>query len=376
MRIGLVTADFWPNVGGVAAHVVELGRALVQAGHEVHVLTRPLGDCTAAESELHGMRVHRPRLPQLRPFCHWMLRRWLRSFHRKSPVDLLHVHGLRPLPATTGLDAPIVFTNHTSGFLQRLDRGPRARRRVARWFGHVRLTLAPSEQLAEATRGLGVHCPVEYIPNGVDPVRFARQGANQRSAWGIRQDETVVLLGRRLVEKNGVVVFAEAAARFVRPGVKLVFAGDGPERSRVESILRRDGLHEAALFLGNVPNPDMPAVYRSANISVLPSFLEATSITGLESMASGLPLVGTKVGGIPALIRDESTGLLVNPGDPVGLAAAIRRLIDDPELRSRLGLAARQRAEREFAWDVIAARTADMYERMLGRECLHRGEAA
>jgi glycosyltransferase involved in cell wall biosynthesis len=93
-------------------------------------------------------------------------------------------------------------------------------------------------------------------------------------------------------------------------------------------------------------------------------------------MASGLPLVGTKVGGIPALIRDESTGLLVNPGDPVGLAAAIRRLIDDPELRSRLGLAARQRAEREFAWDVIAARTADMYERMLGRECLHRGEAA
>ncbi|MCA9861225.1 MAG: glycosyltransferase, partial [Thermomicrobiales bacterium] len=70
MRIGLVTADFWPNVGGVAAHVVELGRALASLGHEVHVLTRPLGECREKCSLLHGMHVHRPRLPQLRPFSH------------------------------------------------------------------------------------------------------------------------------------------------------------------------------------------------------------------------------------------------------------------------------------------------------------------
>ncbi|MFV0444886.1 MAG: glycosyltransferase family 4 protein [Planctomycetaceae bacterium] len=363
MRIGLITADFWPNVGGVAAHVIELGSALAAAGHEVHVLTRPLGDCRSVESDWRGMRVHRPRLPQLRPFCHWMLRRWLRQFCRTAQLDLLHVHGLRPLPATTGLDIPVVFTNHTSGFLKRLERGPRARRRVAHWFDHVALTLAPSEELAAATGSLPVRCPVEYIPNGVDPNRFTPGPATLRGRWGVGTDETVVLLGRRLVEKNGVCVFAEAAGRFIQPGVRIVFAGDGPERHRVEEILRSQQVHHRAVFLGNVPNTDMPDVYRAADVSVLPSFLEATSITGLESMAAGLPLVGTRVGGIPAIVEDERTGLLVPPGDPASLASAINRLLWQPELRQRLGDAARARVISEFAWPVIAERTIQAWSR-------------
>ena len=171
----------------------------------------------------------------------------------------------------------------------------------------------------------------------------------------------VVLLARRLVEKNGVVVFADAVTRLKNPA-RIVFAGDGAERRKVEQILRDGGCLDRCVFLGNVPNPDMPDIYRAADLSVLPSFMEATSITGLESMATGLPLVGTRVGGIPALINDEETGLLVNSHDPAALAVAMDRLIADSGLRAKMGQAARQRAADHFSWNRIAAQTVDVYD--------------
>ena len=365
MRIGLVAADFWPNVGGLSAHVVKLVPALLRQGHRVDVITRPLGANREPLATLDGMQVHRPRLPQLRPFSHWALHRWLRQFVERQPLDLLHVHGLRPMPAVRGLGLPVVFTNQTSGFLQRLERGWLAKRRVARHLAAADAILAPSEELAAATRSLQLPTPVRYIPNGVDPLRFRPDVPSARGPLGIPERDVVVLLARRLVAKNGVCVFAEAASGFIRPGVRILFAGDGPERAEVEAILRRTGSLRHATFLGNVPNTQMPAIYRAADISVLPSFLEATSITGLESMATGLPLVGTRVGGIPALIDHERTGLLVNPGDPVGLAAAIARLIELPAQRLAYGEAARQRILAEFSWDVIARSTVEEYERLL-----------
>lgn len=365
MRIALVAADFWPNVGGVAAHVVELGKSLVAAGHEVHVVSRPLGNERAPQTWLFGMQVHRPDLPQLRPICHWALNLWLRRFIPAQRIDVLHVHGLRPLPATRRLPVPVVFTNHTSGFLQRLARGERARQRVARWLDHVACCLAPSEELAEGTLELHANPPVRYVPNGVDVVRFAPGPSTTRRELKIPDDAQVVLLARRLVEKNGVCVFAEAVAKFLRPNVRVLFAGDGAERGKVEQILRWTDAIPAATFLGNIPNSQMPDIYRAANISVLPSFLEATSITGLESMATGLPLVGTNVGGIPALIDEGRTGFLVPPGDSDALAAAIGRLLDRPELQESFGVAARERAVSEFSWTNIAARTVDCYRRVI-----------
>jgi glycosyltransferase involved in cell wall biosynthesis len=365
MRIGLVTADYWPNVGGVAAHVAELARALVHGGHEVHVATRPLADETSPCGERDGVVIHRPPLPRLRPVGDAVQRAWLRKFVERVRPQLLHVHGLRPLPATRGLSVPVVFTNHTSGFLRRMERGRWARRRVAARLRHTELVLAPSEELAEATLALGLDIPVRYLPNGVDPERFSPGQSAMRRSLGLAADSVVVLLARRLVAKNGVRVLAEAAREFIRPGVKLVFAGDGPEREAVQAILKRDGCLDAALFLGSVPNSQMPDLYRAADISVLPSFLEATSITGLESMACGLPLVGTRVGGIPAIIDDEETGLLTPPGDAPALAAAIRRLCEHPEVRARMGRAGRARIIAEFSWSALAERTAEMYRRVL-----------
>lgn len=366
MHIALITADFAPNVGGVAAHVVELGKALAAAGHQVTVITRPLGNMTEPRSTWQGMTVLRPRLPRPATLYNLALAWWLKRFLANNPVDVIHVHGLRPLVATRGLGVPVVFTNHTSGYLKRLLKGDRAKQRVARRLAHVSHILAPSEELCEATRAVGYPGPVTFIANGVDTDRFQPATSPLRDGWHIAPDEIVILLARRLVDKNGVIVFAEAVAALRDLPVRLVFAGDGPERSRVEQILRDNAMYERSLLLGNVANDTMPDIYNAADISVLPSFMEATSITGLESMACGLPLVGTTVGGIPALIDDGATGRLVPPGDPAVLGEALRELSRDPDARKRMGDKARDKAVSRFSWTQIAARTAEIYTEVTG----------
>jgi glycosyltransferase involved in cell wall biosynthesis len=364
MRIALVSIDFHPNVGGLATHVVELGKALVRQNHDVHVVANPCGAERLPVSMLHGMRVHRPSIPKQKPIYSWMTHRWLQTFIRDENIDILHVHGMRPLEATKNLSAPVVFTNHTSGFLKRIKKGPAEHRKLARRLSHVAHVLAPSQELVDATRSVGYHGPVTFISNGVDTERFTPGPQTFHEEWGVCDDEVVLLLARRLVEKNGVTVFAEALAKLAETDLKFraVFAGNGAERGAVTQILSRGNAIESSVFLGNVANENMPAIYRSADISVLPSLMEATSITGLESMACGLPLVGTRVGGIPVLIDDESTGLLVEPGDSAGVAKAIHRLAADPNLRRGMGEQARQRAANQFSWDRIVNETVAIYQ--------------
>lgn len=366
MRIGLVSADFAPNVGGVAAHVVELGKALAAAGHDVHVITLPLGHERSPVSQWQGMTVHRPNIPKAKPFYNWLLHFWLKRFLRKQPLDVIHVHGLRPLEASRGLSVPVIFTNHTSGYLMRIKKGEGEQRRMAARMAHVCHIIAPSQELADASRMVGYAGPVEFISNGVDTDRFTPGASSLRDAWEIRDNEVVVLLARRLVEKNGVVVFAEALTRMTDQPIRPVFAGDGAERARIENLLQTSGILERAIFLGNVPNEQMPDIYRAADISVLPSFMEATSITGLESMACGLPLVGTRVGGIPYLIDDGISGLLVAPGDPQALAKAMTLLVNDADKRTSMGKQARQRTDEQFSWIRIAADTVNIYQQHMG----------
>jgi glycosyltransferase involved in cell wall biosynthesis len=362
MNIGLVSVDFFPHVGGIAAHVRELGRALVQLGHEVHVFSVPILDQPAGESTLDGMHVHRLATTLLQPFYTRNTRRALREAIGRYGLDLLHVHGIRPLPASRDLGVPVVFTNHSSGFLKRVAAGPRQRRRIAHRLAHVDHVLAPSGELADCTAAVGFGGPVDFIPNGVDTQKFSPGKSRQRADWGVPAETPVMLLARRLVEKNGVIVFANALTRLKDLPWVAVFAGDGNQRTRIEATLAEHQLLHRCRMLGSVPNTLMPDLYRGADISVLPSFMEATSITGLESMATALPLVGSDVGGIPTLIDADQTGVLVPPGDADALAAALSGLLTDSQRRRRMGEAARRRAEACFSWRTIATQTAAVYE--------------
>lgn len=364
-RVLLVTSEFPPDIGGIGSHVHELAEGLARRLSEVWVV-HPQGLGSASgPGDYDPFSVLRPRLIKGEPFYGLMLHRWLARRLASDPFDIVHVHGMRPLGATRRLPVPTIFTNHSSGFLARLKASHARRERTSALLQHVRYLIGPSNELVEAARTLGYRGLAAMIPNGVDPKRFSPGPSPVRASLGIGADEVVVLLARRLVEKNGVTWFAKALAPLKSLDFRVVIAGDGDERERMHEILGENGMLERTMFLGAIPNVDMPGLFRAADLSILPSLAEATSIAGLEAMASGLPLIGTRVGGIPTILDDGVTGLLVPPRDADAMAQALRALIADGDMRRRMGAAARAKVEREFTWDVVVDQTIAVY-----RACL------
>jgi glycosyltransferase involved in cell wall biosynthesis len=360
MLIWLVTADFPPNTGGVATHVAELGRSLSNLGNKVVVHTLRSKSSVILREFPTGMTVNRLRIPKAQPIFNWCLRRHLRANERREKPDVVHVHGIRPLTATRKLSVPVVFTNHTSGFLKRIASGERQVSRIGRRLQHLSHVLAPSEELLEATRTAGYKGPATYVPNGVDPFRFKPAPSTLRKKINVAEEDIVILVARRLVPKNGVLDFAKSTRWFKDLPVRLLFAGDGPEKSSIQVELEKHDMTQKSIFLGNVPNEKMTEVYNAADLSVLPSHMEATSITGLESLSSALPLVGTNVGGIPELIHSGKNGFLVPAHAPDALGKAIREVIANREQLKEMGLRSVE-ISKDYHWSKIAARTLFVY---------------
>jgi glycosyltransferase involved in cell wall biosynthesis len=123
-------------------------------------------------------------------------------------------------------------------------------------------------------------------------------------------------------------------------------------------------------LLGRVENSEIPGLYAAADFVVMPSLLEATSLSAMEAMASGKAVLSTNVGGLPFLVRGEENGILVPPADPSALANGMKRLLADPELRTRMGTSGRQRVEEDLDWSKIARQTLDIY-RHAGADLSH-----
>ena len=287
---------------------------------------------------------------------------------------MLHWHDLTPNCWTTWTlrrDLPLVWTNHTSNYLEMFET-PGGRRRIRLFLGHADAIISPSRELYEKSTATGI-APARnfYIPNGVDAEKF-RPGNSFGvidKDYGLDPARPIIICPRRLEPKNGVEYFIRAIplVRKQMSDVQFLIVGGGfpDERRRFEQMLQESGEMRDVFFTGNVPNTSMPKFYALSTVATLPSLMEATSISGLEAMASGLPLVGTKVGGIPEIIEDGKSGLLVDPRSPEQLAEAYLRLLQSAELRRTLGEGARARVEEVFAWPEIARRTVDVYEKAI-----------
>jgi glycogen(starch) synthase len=181
-------------------------------------------------------------------------------------------------------------------------------------------------------------------------------------------------VGRIIAEKGfdlAIAAFASIATRF--PRAKLIIAGDGPERERLERQVHDQGITERVDFLGWVPPEQMPTVVAGASVVVVPSrWQEAFGLVALEAALQGRPAVVAGVGGLPEVVIDGETGFVVAPEDSGALARAIAMLLDDPSLAARMGDAARTRATTRHG----VARYADEYEQLyehLTRTRIHAG---
>lgn len=168
----------------------------------------------------------------------------------------------------------------------------------------------------------------------------------------------------RLRHPKDFLTLVRAVALLPRRTVRALIVGDGPERADVEAEARRLGVEEDVVVLGN--RGDVAELLAAADAFVLPSTSEAMPMSVLEAMAAGLPVVASAVGGVPELVLDGETGLLVEPARPDALAAAIGRLAADPAARRRMGDAGRRRAEDEFAVDDCRAAHVALYRSLIG----------
>lgn len=227
------------------------------------------------------------------------------------------------------------------------------------WMFHLakrRQTWIAVSEHARATVARLFDFPLESIGriyNGVDLEKFGSsepgpgaEAADVRSSLGVDGDETVILSVGRLSEQK---CFDDLLAAFAnvlpaRPDARLVIAGEGPERDRLEQLFSSLGLKDRARLLGNVENPHL--LYRAADLFVLPSRYEGFPFAMLEAMAAGLPVVATRFGGADEIVEDGREGLLVPTGDVAGLAGAIEAVLGDRGRMASMAASARIKAQR------------------------------
>lgn len=383
----MVSTMFPPKVGGVSKHVYHLTEAMIARGHKVGVVNPLLGTNTQ-QIEVESVdgipvaRVHCADKSQWRSRVTGLIPRTLRGLwsirQKLGGVDVIHQHDYRvssPACTIASLFSDWYWTNHTSSFL--IDYGQGQCDWRLRWqYARCRAVIAVSTEITEKTHAIWPDIPVEMIPNGVDTEMFRPQTstARARSRIGVEEGAFVVLCPRRMVEKNGVIYFAEATGQIVRrrPDADwaFVFLGSDPAEftdreyiRRVKGQLREAGALSYTHFAGNLPMELMPETYSMSNVVTFPSLMEGVSLAALEAMACQAPIVASNVGGLKELVDHKETGLLVEPGSPEGLADAVVRLFDDIDLRNRLARAGQEEVCKHYSWDQIAERTEAVYAR-------------
>ncbi|MFO0877267.1 MAG: glycosyltransferase [Gemmataceae bacterium] len=352
-RLRVVHVSLGLEMGGQEKLLVEMCRHADRSRFDLHVVSLTSRGVLASEIEAAGWPVTALEAPGgLRP---GLVRRLAQLFGRLRP-DVVHTHDDRPnihgAPAARLAGVPrVIHTRHHQG--TQLSRRQQALVRAVSlcntWFVCI-----SADSAAWAVRQGIARRRVRVLHNGIDVQRFALRGPDSTG---------FALLVARLSPEKSIDTLLDAIAlvRRTHPDIRLQIAGDGPLRSSLEAQASQLQLGEAVRFLGQVS--DIPGLLRQARLFVLPSRTEGISLTLLEAMARGLPVVTTRVGGNPEVVAEGVTGWLVPPGTPASLADAIIRLWTQPELCATMGLRGRQRVEEEFDVRHMVARYEALYER-------------
>jgi glycosyltransferase involved in cell wall biosynthesis len=299
---------------------------------------------------------------------------------RERKASVIHAHWAIPtgpsaVLAARRLGVPSVITMHGGDVYVNPEQGYDF---PTRWYVRppLRWTLRHADALTAITEDCRQHAlragaPAESIRlifNGTDLRRFSpgesRNGAPD-ATWGPH----MIFACRQLFPRKGIRFLIQAAAQLKPrfPDLKLVLAGDGFERPELVRLAQELGIAEDVTFLGWVPNSALPPYYRAAAVSVIPSLEEGFGIPAAEAMGCEVPVVASDAGGLPEVVEDGVTGLVVPRGDVPALASAIGSLLEDPERRRRMGIAGRRRAVEYFDWDRTAEQIEQVY-RDIGAE--------
>lgn len=285
----------------------------------------------------------------------------------RDGVDVVHAHMFGSnvwgtvLGRLTGVPV-VVAHEHTWSFQGRPLRRFLDRELVGRWADVFVAVSEEDRRKMIEVEGVDPR-KIRLIPNGI-PSPTNGSVADVRAELGIEPGAPVLGVVCELRAQKALEVLFEAAALLLPefPALKVLVAGDGPERARLEAAASELGAADAVLFLGI--RRDVPALLAAVDVAVLSSDYEGSPLSVLEYMAAGKPVVSTRVGGVPELVEDGVHGLLVEPRDPAALAVAVAELLRDPERAERLGAQGRERQLREYSLDAMVRHVEELYEEL------------
>ena len=343
-----------PPSGGMANQTKQLARFLEREGARVRIVRTNAPYSPRVVGNVRGVRALFRLVPYVRE-----LKRSLRD------ATLVHVM------ANSGWSwhlfaAPALWTARRFGVPVVLNyRGGDAARFFARSFGRVERTLrwanriiVPSRFLKEVFEEFGV--TAEIVPNIIDLERF-------RPAAAVNGSGPRILIARNLEPIYDIAtgIRAFSLLRGEVEGASLAVAGTGPERRRLEALARELALGDSIRFLGRIDHEEMPGLYARADIALNASLVDNMPNSILEALASGVPVVSTNVGGVPALVRDGEDAVLVRAGDAEAMAQALVSLWKAPERREALRTAGLETVS-QFGWPSVRERWADVYDDVVG----------
>jgi glycosyltransferase involved in cell wall biosynthesis len=361
MRVVHVVLSLWP--GGTEQLVVELCRRSADQFRPVVCCLDDHGSWGADLARRGTEVIALQRRPGFRPSLGYQIAR-VAARHKAS---ILHCHHYSPfvygrLAKLVSPGLQLIFTEHG-----RFDDGPPLTKRqvVNPWLARIPGPIyAVSAALREHMVAEGYPANrVSVIHNGIDPGPAPGdcERARARTALGASADTLLVGTAARLdpVKDLPTLLTAFASLRKAQPRARLLIAGEGPERERLERHIAALGLGADISLLGH--REDVRALMPGFDVYVNSSISEGISVTILEAMAACVPVIATRVGGSPEIVLDGANGVLVPARSPVELASAMRLLADAPEMRQAFGREGRRTVERNFRIDQMVDRYAQVY---------------
>ncbi|WP_456409243.1 N-acetyl-alpha-D-glucosaminyl L-malate synthase BshA [Oceanithermus sp.] len=360
MRIGLLA---FGGLGGSGTVAAELGLRLAQAGHEVVFLSRKRPLRLKHTAPVHFERIDAPTYPVLPgPLYSLAAASALRRAAREHRLEVVHTHYAVPHAASASLarletEVRVVHTLHgTDVNLLGLD--PALREVTALALAQARVTAVSASLARQAGVAFGVEA--EVVPNFVDAARF-RPRPELKPRY-VEAGEAMIVHASNFRPIKRTPDLVRAFAHLLSMGVRarLVFLGDGPERPLAARTARELGVRDRVRFLPPTPQPEL--VIGAADLLWLHSQEESFGLAALEALASGVPVVAARVGGLSEVVRHGETGWLVELGDVHGQAEASAALLAEPDRLEAMRRQARADARARFDPDAVVARYLEVYQ--------------
>jgi hypothetical protein len=410
----ILTTVFYPSIGGRESHIHNISKELVKMGYTVKIINPVINLEKTNVEMLDGIEVHKLRIGDssserdylkyknkskgLMGYLSGYLRKnfynkfykciaeyiekdiQLNSFTKENIIIHQHdfISGYK-LSKELSKSYKVIFTNHTGEFLF-LKKLPFNKIIIKYLTKHFEYIISPSEELNQFY-GIRDSKTFSYIPNGVDLNDFyvanEKQIKNYKLEYGLDVNKYMILCPRRWAPTKGIIYLIKAIGILkdtdVSDKFQAVFIGndyeDYPEyKEEILNFISENNLEKYIKLLGNIEYENMNKITQASEIIVIPSLMEAVSLSMLESMSCGKIVVGSDTGGIPEVIKDKQNGFLVRKADEIFLANKLHEIIKKYDELEHIRMKARKTVEESYSWRIITDQVEEIYMNVLNEK--------